>query len=54
MTQCYLDENNVYGVWTDPIRITGANGIDGEDGTEQEFMYTRNNTGVTPATPPHT
>ena len=30
------------------------NGIDGEDGTEQEFMYTRNNTGVTPATPPRT
>lgn len=54
MTQCYLDENNTYGVWTTPIRITGANGIDGEDGTEQEFMYTRNNTGTTPATPPRT
>lgn len=54
MTQCYLDENGIYGVWTDPIRITGANGIDGEDGTEQEFMYTRNNTGNVPATPPTT
>jgi hypothetical protein len=54
MTQCYLDENGIYGVWTDPIRITGANGIDGEDGTEQEFMYTRNNTGNIPDTPPTT
>lgn len=54
MTQCYLDENGVYGIWTDPIRITGANGIDGEDGTEQEFMYTRNNTGDVPDTPPTT
>ncbi len=54
MTQCYLDENGIYGIWTDPIRITGANGIDGEDGTEQEFMYTRNDTGNIPDTPPTT
>ena len=53
MTQCYLD-NGVYGKWSTPIRITGANGIDGEDGTEQEFIYTRNNTGDIPATPPRT
>ena len=52
MTQCYRDEKGIYGTWTDPIRITGANGIDGEDGNEQEFMFTRNNTGDIPATPP--
>lgn len=53
MTQCYFD-NGTYGTWSTPIRITGANGIDGEDGTEQEFIYTRNNTGNIPATPPRT
>ena len=52
MTQCYLNELGVYGTWTDPIRITGASGTDGEDGSEQEFIYTRNNTGETPPTPP--
>ena len=54
MTQCYQDEYGVYGTWTDPIRITGANGIDGEDGSEQEFIYTRNNTGIAPPAPPTT
>lgn len=54
MTQCYQDEDGLYGTWTDPIRITGANGIDGEDGTEQEFIYTRNNTGTLPPAPPTT
>lgn len=54
MTQCYQNENNTYGAWTDPIRITGANGYDGADGNEIEFVYTRNNTGVTPAAPPTT
>ena len=53
MTQCYVDQG-VYGEWTDPMRITGANGIDGEDGTEQEFMYHRNNTGIAPPKPMRT
>lgn len=53
MTQCYVDQG-VYGEWTDPIRITGANGIDGEDGTEQEFMYHRNDTGIAPPKPMYT
>ena len=53
MTQCYVDQG-VYGEWTDPIRITGANGIDGEDGTEQEFMYHRNDTGIAPPKPMRT
>lgn len=52
MTQCYQNEFDVYGVWTDPIRITGANGIDGEDGTEQEFIFTRNSDGTFPPAPP--
>jgi len=53
MTQCFLDEHG-YGTWTTPIRITGANGVDGADGTDYEFIYTRNNTGETPYTPPTT
>ena len=53
MTQCFLDEHG-YGTWTTPIRITGANGVDGADGTDYEFIYTRNNTGITPATPART
>ena len=54
MTQCYLSETGIFGVWTTPIRITGSNGANGEDGTEVEFIYYRNNTGVTPPTPPIT
>lgn len=53
MTQCFLDEHG-YGEWTTPIRLTGANGVDGADGTDYEFIYTRNNTGETPYTPPTT
>lgn len=53
MTQCFFDEHG-YGTWTTPIRITGANGVDGADGTDYEFIYTRNNTGITPATPART
>ena len=52
MTQCYKTGTDVYGAWTNPIRITGSNGIDGTDGDELEFVYTRNNTGETPPTPP--
>ena len=51
MTQCFVN-SGLYGTWTTPIRITGANGIDGKDGTDYEFIYTRNNTGNTPDTPP--
>jgi len=40
MTQCYVNEDGEYGEWTPPIRITGANGRDGEDGTIIEFVYT--------------
>jgi hypothetical protein len=54
MTQCYQNEASTYDTWTDPIRITGANGYDGADGSEIEFVYTRNNTGETPSAPPTT
>lgn len=54
MTQCYQNEASTYGIWTDPIRITGANGYDGADGIDIEFVYTKNNTGATPPTPPTT
>lgn len=37
-------------IWTDPIRITGDNGKDGEDGTTYEFIYFRNS-GATPNKP---
>ena len=47
MTQCYYSYANGYGKWSTPIRITGANGKDGEDGKDVEFVYTRNNTGKT-------
>ena len=54
MTQCYCTAANEYGTWTDPVRITGDNGLDGEDGTDLEFIYTTNDTGVAPAAPPQT
>ena len=39
MTQCYVDGNDTYGTWTDPIRITGGDGKPGEDGSKVEFIY---------------
>jgi len=41
---------NVYGVWSDPIRLTGQNGKAGEDGTKIEFIYIL----TTDDTPPYT
>lgn len=41
MSQCFVNEDGEYGEWTTPMRITGANGKDGEDGDEIEFIYTR-------------
>ena len=51
MSQCEISGNGTYGGWTIPIRITGLEGKTGEDGSDIEFIYTRNNTGETPATP---
>ena len=39
MTQCYVDGDDTYGTWTDPIRITGGDGKPGEDGSKVEFIY---------------
>lgn len=41
MTQCFVNEDGEYGEWTTPMRITGENGKNGEDGDEIEFIYTR-------------
>ena len=54
MTQCYQNESSTYGIWTDPIRITGANGEDGEDGIDIEFVYTRREDVWSNPTPPPT
>lgn len=39
MSQCFRNAGGSYGVWTNPIRITGANGKDGEDGSDIEYIY---------------
>jgi len=54
MTQCYVNEEGEYGEWTSPIRITGANGLDGEDGTIIEFVYTLKTSVWDNPTPPLT
>ena len=54
MTQCYVDDEGVYGEWTSPIRITGANGLDGEDGTIIEFVYALKTSVWSNPTPPPT
>ena len=51
MTQCFVSEISGYGIWTTPIRITGDNGLDGEDGADIEFIYTQNDTGTAPSAP---
>lgn len=51
MTQCLCTNLGVYGIWTNPIRITGENGQPGEDGKSVEFIYTRNDTGSAPSAP---
>jgi len=43
MTQCIFtpveDGNDYYGEWSEPLRITGAGGEPGADGTDIEFIY---------------
>lgn len=51
MTQCFKTDSGTYGTWTDPIRITGANGLDGEDGSDIEFIYTTSNSAAAPSAP---
>lgn len=52
--QCLSNPDGTQGEWGNLIRLTGANGKDGEDGNSIEFLYARNNTGITPSTPPTT
>ena len=54
MTYGFKFGDGTYGEWSTPVRITGANGEDGADGADIEFIYTRNNTGVVPQAPPTT
>ena len=40
MSSCLFNPNtNTYGNWSDPIRLTGAKGEKGADGTDIEFIY---------------
>lgn len=41
------------GEWSTPVRISGDKGTAGEDASDIEWIYTRNNTGTTPDTPPN-
>lgn len=50
--QCLSNPDGTQGEWGNLIRLTGANGKDGEDGNSIEFLYARNNTGIAPSTPP--
>ena len=50
--QCLSNPDGTQGEWGNLIRLTGANGKDGEDGNSIEFLYARNNTGISPSTPP--
>lgn len=42
---------NVYGIWSEPIRITGQNGRAGEDGTKIEFIYKLTTQNIAPQVP---
>jgi len=52
MTQCFVNEDGKYGEWTTPMRISGAQGKNGEDGTQIEFIYTTRTTEWTRPTAP--
>lgn len=51
MSQAVYNPNRgMFGLWSTPVRISGTNGKNGEDGTDIEFIYKRN-TGDTPSKP---
>ena len=52
MTQAFFASAQTTAVWSAAVRMTGADGKAGEDGTDIEFIYTTNNTGTAPAAPP--
>ena len=41
MTQAFFADGDTQAVWTTPIRMTGDNGQNGEDGKYTEFIYKR-------------
>lgn len=51
MSQGYETPGGAWSNFTNPIRITGANGNDGEDGTDIEFIFKLMPTNDSPATP---
>lgn len=50
--QRFVAADGTTTAWGNIIRLTGADGKDGQDGNSIEFIYTRNNTGIIPSTPP--
>jgi hypothetical protein len=50
MSQALCQDNN-YGEWSEPVRITGETGKDGEDGKSFEFIYINYTPGDTGAYP---
>lgn len=44
MSQCFVSGTGVYGTWSDPLQLNGADGKTGEDGRDIEFVYCRTNT----------
>jgi hypothetical protein len=51
MTYCYKSYTGTYGTWSTPVRITGANGYEGADGSDIEFIYHRDSSAKAPDAP---
>lgn len=49
--QRFVNPDGTTTAWGNVIRLTGADGKDGEDGNSIEFLYARNSTGVIPQKP---
>lgn len=49
--QRFVNPDGTTTAWGNIIRLTGADGKDGEDGNSIEFLYARNSTGVIPQEP---
>lgn len=49
--QRFVNPDGITTAWGNIIRLTGADGKDGEDGNSIEFLYARNSTGVIPQKP---
>ena len=51
MTQRFISGDGNLQAWHAALRLTGADGHEGTDGDEIEFIYTRNNSGENPTAP---